>query len=199
MLGAGLLARVFGYTGETELADTARDAVRYVVKHQNEDGSWYYADTPVQRWIDSFHTGFVLDSLYVYMQGTGDGAFEESLRSGLTFFLNNFFLENGIPKYFHNETYPIDIHSAAQGIVLLVRLAELDNHAGSILDKLVRWTVVHMQNRSGYFYYQKHKAYTIKIPYVRWSEAWMYYALSQYMTETHDKESYGHSWNLHRA
>ncbi len=199
MLGAGLLARVFACTGETELADTARDAVRYVVKHQNQDGSWYYADTSFQRWIDSFHTGFVLESLYVYMQSTGDGAFRDSLKSGFSFFLENFFLDDGMPKYLHNKIYPVDIHSSAQGIVSLLRLAELDGRSRSTLDKLVHWTIAHMQDKRGYFYYQRHKPYTIKIPYVRWSEAWMYHALAWYMTETHDKESYGHTWNLDRA
>jgi len=29
----------------------------------------------------------------------------------------------------------------------------------------------------GYFYFQKTKWYTNKIPYLRWPNAWMYYAL----------------------
>ena len=29
-----------------------------------------------------------------------------------------------------------------------------------------------------HFYYQKTKWHTTKIPYIRWSQAWMFYALS---------------------
>ena len=31
----------------------------------------------------------------------------------------------------------------------------------------------------GFFYYQKRRFYTVKKPYMRWSQAWMLYALAR--------------------
>ena len=35
-----------------------------------------------------------------------------------------------------------------------------------------------MQSPQGYFYYQKRRCYTNRISYMRWSQAWMFYAIS---------------------
>jgi hypothetical protein len=41
------------------------------------------------------------------------------------------------------------------------------------------WAMENMwDDRGGYFYFQKHKRYTNKIPYLRWPNAWMYLALA---------------------
>jgi hypothetical protein len=32
--------------------------------------------------------------------------------------------------------------------------------------------------KKGYFYYQKRKKISAKIPYMRWAQAWMFYALT---------------------
>jgi rhamnogalacturonyl hydrolase YesR len=178
ILGAGLLARVFSFTGEDKLKATAARSVGYVMKYQNANGSWYYAQTDIQSWIDSFHTGFVLESLKHFLDGTGTKEFESNLRSGFDFFVNRFFLEDGTPKYYHDRVYPIDIHSAAQGIVTLTKLRTWHPQAEAVREKLVRWVINQMQNRKGYFYFQKRKYFTNRISYMRWSQAWMYHALA---------------------
>jgi hypothetical protein len=148
------------------------------MQHQNEDGSWYYAQTDIQKWIDSFHTGFVLESLKHYMDSTGDTGFEKNLKTGFDFFVNHFFLEDGTPKYFHDRVFPIDIHSAAQGLVTLTKLKHLHPEAVVKRDRLAQWVIGTMQDQKGYFYFQKRKYFTNKIPYMRWSQAWMYHALA---------------------
>jgi len=183
ILGAALLARVARLTGEAVLLATARSAVDYVMHHQNDDGSWYYADTYVQKWIDSFHTGFILESLDRYIGASDDRRYESHLEKGYRFYVEHFFLESGVPKYFHNVTYPIDIHSAAQGIVTLIKLKRLHPESEATLNRLIRWTLSHMQSRKGYFYFQKRKLFTNKIPYIRWSQSWMYYAMTHYIRD----------------
>ena len=58
----------------------------------------------------------------------------------------------------------------------------------SLVDKVLSWTIEHMCAKKGYFYYQKRKLFTIKIPYMRWSQAWMFYALSEYLCHLYSKE-----------
>jgi hypothetical protein len=44
------------------------------------------------------------------------------------------------------------------------------------------WAIDNMQDKEGYFYYQKKRWYKNKIDYMRWSQAWMFYALTQLVT-----------------
>jgi len=172
-LASRLLACVFSLTQERQLFEVAEKSVRFVVNHQNPDGSWFYGTADYQRWIDSFHTGFVLESLTDYTRFTGDDRFRESIAKGYQFFKMHFFLEDGTPKYYHNKIYPIDIHSAAQSIVTLVKFGDVD-----LARRVAEWAILNMQDKEGYFYYQKQKWFTNKIPYIRWSQAWMFYALA---------------------
>lgn len=189
ILGAGLLARVYSFTQEQELKQTAKRSIGYVMKHQNTDGSWFYAETHIQKWIDSFHTGFVLESLKHFIDSTGDREFDRNLTAGFDFFIKHFFLEDGTPKYFHDCVFPIDIHSAAQGIITLTKLKSLHPQAEKIRYTLLQWVIQNMQDKKGFFYFQKRKYYTNKIPYMRWSQAWMYHALAYCISD--EKQNQG--------
>jgi hypothetical protein len=48
----------------------------------------------------------------------------------------------------------------------------------------LRWTIENLQDRTGFFYFQRHRLYTIKIPYMRWAHQWMLCALSFYLSRT---------------
>lgn len=178
ILGAGLLARVYRQTQENDLRELALQSAEYVIHYQRADGSWRYAETDIQDWVDSFHTGFVLESLSRVAEHTDAPNLQESIRKGYRYFLDNFFLDDGTPKYYDREIYPIDIHSAAQAIVTIIRLHDLDSRSTPVLGRVTEWTLQNMQSPHGFFYFQKHRHYTNTIPYIRWSQAWMYYALT---------------------
>ena len=173
MLGSKLLARVYSFTNETELLHEAERTIEFAMNCQNEDGSWVYGVLPCQQWIDSFHTGYNLECLYDFMKFSGTDLYMKDFEKGLQFYRSNFFLDNFTPKYYHNKIYPIDIHCPAQAIICFTKFGDME-FAG----KIAIWTIENMRDPSGYFYYQKHKLYTNKIPYMRWSQAWMTYALS---------------------
>ena len=53
-----------------------------------------------------------------------------------------------------------------------------------LADRVFKWTIDNMyDNDRGYFYFQKHKLLTNKVPLMRWSEAFMFNALSYYLME----------------
>jgi len=181
LLGAAFLCRVAQLTGERKYRQPALRAARYAVSHQQEDGSWDYgeSDHPPQRWKDSFHTGFNLCALRAIAKNAETSAFEDSLGRGFSFYRQNFFLADGTPKYYHDRTYPIDIHSAAQAIITLLTLKDLDAGNVPLAQAVCRWTLQNLRDaEGGYFYLQKRPLYTNKIPYMRWSQAWMLLALS---------------------
>ena len=179
MLGASLLARVGGITGESHLKMRSRQAVLYTVARQNADGSWPYGVTRAEAWIDNFHTGFVLVSLLECIHFSHDSEFEESLERGYRYWKSVFFTVDGLPKYFSSQLYPIDIHSVAQAVLSFLAFSKHDPEATDRALRLAKWASSNMQDPAGYFHYQMGRRLRNRIPYIRWSEAWMFRALAE--------------------
>lgn len=180
LLGSRLLSFCYHYTRDERYKEAARMSVAACCSAQNADDSWVYGMLPVQSWIDSFHTGYNLDGLIAYEEMTGDTAFHDHIERGFRFYIENFFEPDGCPKYYHNQTYPIDIHCPGQLFVTLCRLHRFGEHR-ALAEKVLGWTIRHMQDKQGYFYYQLKKGISSKIPYMRWSNAFMFNALSYYI------------------
>jgi len=187
MLAAELLARVSGVCGISEYADAALEAARYTVSKQRSDGSWAYGEAERQSWIDSFHTGFVLVSLKRVMERLGENDWLENLKAGYEFYNERFFLADGTPSYYHDRLFPVDVHCAAQAVITFVEMTDLMPNAKDMASRAVKWAINNLQDRAGFFYFQRHRFYTIKIPYMRWAQAWMLYALSIYLSKAPGK------------
>jgi hypothetical protein len=154
MMGAALLGR--------------RDCMEFSVKRQRPDGSWPYGEAANQQWIDNFHTGYCLVALKEV------GGYEEPARRGFAYWDRMFWLPDGTPKYYHNATWPVDIHCCAQGILTYLAFGE----AGKA-NHVARWAVENMWDARGFFWYQRGRRLVNRINYMRWSQAWMYFALSE--------------------
>jgi len=177
MKGARLLAQAYHICKEKSLLDLAEKTVRFVVNHQKNDGSLSYSLGDARTWVDNFHTAYVLDCLDEYIKLSGNKNFAINFKEGIDFYINNFFENDGKPKYFNNKTYPVDSTSAAQSIITLTRIGRKD-----LAEKVLLWFIYNMQSNKGYFYYQKHKFYTNKISYIRWSNTYILLALSYYLS-----------------
>lgn len=180
LLGARLLARVYSFNNEQSLADVAKKAVEFCAAHQKENGSWSYGTLSFHQWIDNFHTGYNLECIADYMKYSNDISYTSNIRKGFEYYINTFFTEEGVAKYYSNSIYPIDIHAPSQLVITLQKLGKMDEHK-ALLDKVLNWTIDHMQSEKGYFYYQINKYITSKIPYMRWSQAWMFVSMSIYL------------------
>lgn len=182
LLGSRLLTFCYKYTGNQEYLDAAKASIRACVAGQREDGAWIYGMLPVQSWVDSFHTGYNLDALADYHRLTGDSQFNKYLEKGLEYYVQNFFESDGTPKYYNNQTYPIDIHCPGQLLVTLSRTGKSAEYK-ELINKVINWTIRNMQSKKGYFYYQLKKGISSKISYMRWSNAFMFNALSRQILE----------------
>jgi rhamnogalacturonyl hydrolase YesR len=180
LLGSSLLARVYSFTQEKELIDEAKKSVDFCCDYQNDDGSWSYGTLPFHKWVDNFHTGYNLECISDYMKYSKDYSYKDQLAKGFDYYIHTFFTGEGIPKYYNNSVYPIDIHSSAQLVITLVKLNKFQEQK-ELLNKVLNWTIENMQSDKGYFYYQINKYFSSKIPYMRWAQAWMFYSLSTYL------------------
>jgi hypothetical protein len=178
LLGAALLCRINRVSGQRRFLEAALDAARYSVSKQHDDGSWDYGELPSQRWIDNFHTGFNLVALRRLKQYAGTTEFDEAIHRGLEFYRDHFFREEGAPRYFHDRTYPIDIHSVAQSVITLIELKDFSEGNFTLAHSVLNWGLRNMWDTRGFFYFQKLSHYTVRVPFMRWSQAWMLMAFS---------------------
>ncbi|MDA8098001.1 MAG: glycosyltransferase family 2 protein [Nitrospiraceae bacterium] len=177
-LAAALLARVAALTGNRSLREAGLAAARYSLSWQRRDGSWFYGEGPNQHWVDNFHTGFNLCALADIGRYAETAEFDESLRRGYAFYREHFFRNNGAPRYFHDRDFPFDVHSAAQSIITMSKLQDPDEECGQRAEDVLHWSLDHLRDKKGFFYYQEHPLYRNRISYMRWSQAWMLLALA---------------------
>lgn len=187
LLGSRLLSFCYKYTGDEEYKRLAKESIIACCKGQQESGAWVYGLMPFQNWVDSFHTGYNLDALIAYQENTGDKSFNKYIEKGFDYYIHHHFDEKNEPKYYDTKKYPIDIHCPGQLFVTLSRLHKFSEHK-KLASDVLRWTVEHMQDKKGYFYYQLKKGISSKISYMRWSNAFMFCALSYYLLSEIENE-----------
>jgi hypothetical protein len=182
-LAAALLCRVYKHTGDRKFLDPALRAARYSAARQHSDGSWAYGEEPSQQWIDNFHTGYNLCELQTISSDAGTTEFESCIRRGFDFYRAHFFRDDGAVRYFHDRTYPLDIHCVAQSIITLLAFKNLDPDNVRCTHSVFQWAMKNMWDDRGFFYYRVLRLGTIRTSYMRWSQAWMLLALSSLLRE----------------
>jgi uncharacterized protein YyaL (SSP411 family) len=179
VLAAGLLARTYTYTRKEQYRVLAEKSIQYTASHQRSDASWYYGEASNLHWVDNFHTAYVLDSFKHYGEGTADTKFENNLETGYKYWKDTFFLPDGTPRYYDRKTLPIDIQCCSQAIDTLVFFHDRDPNNLSLALRVAEWTIRHMQDRSGYFYYRRYSRWLVnKTATLHWGQATMLRALA---------------------
>ena len=169
-------------------------SINDIILQQKSDGSWWYSLnilTGYEKPQIDFHQGFILDALLEYMEYTGyNEPFLSAYKNGLQFYYQEQFLQNGQGIYRYPRKYPVNIHNQAQGIITFTRAAEagFGDHYLDFACTIAEWTIKNMQDPDGHFYYLKYPFFTNKIPYIRWSDAAMAYALAVYLNHAASSE-----------
>ena len=186
LLVAETLALTAKATSNPALTALAVRGARYVVRRQNPDGSWAYGAEGFQSWADNVHTAFILTSLSRIVNACGPEVYAEfidSIRLGAAFWVTHFFDDDGWPRYYPDNRYPADSHSAGAALVAFAELNWLDSDNLSRAARVASWTIRNLRDPSGYFYYQRRRRYTVRTAYMRWSEAWMMYGIARLLEE----------------
>ncbi len=178
-LAGAFLARLWKLGGPAEYAALAQRTMHYLVSQQLPEGGWYYGAKRRQRWIDGFHTSYNLCALLDYQNFTGDRAFDENIQRGHAYYKKQFFTDEGAPKYFDRQLYPIDIHSCSQAILHFCAFAEEDPEGLARAEASFEWTQRHMAAADGTYFYQRHRTWVNRTAYMRWGQAWMLRALAR--------------------
>jgi len=183
-LAGTLAARLGAITGDRDLIREGGRLVRYVVSKQTPDGAWFYADPPSASHIthDNYHTGFILDAILQYGLAAGTDEFDDAYRRGIEFYERRLFEPSGAARFMSDRKYPVDIHGCAQGILTFSLRQRHRGTGAETATRVLDWTLRHMWDpASGWFYYQKRRAYRTRIRELRWCQGWMSWALASYL------------------
>lgn len=181
MLAALVLCESAGLCEEPSWLDEALSAAQFTASHQAADGSWPYSEESYGRWVDSFHTGFLLDGLAAVARGTGDAHVQAVLTKGAAYYVAQLFGAAGEPKYHPGRAHPYDALSAAQGVETLH--VALGGDAAAAVPAQLAWIRGHMVRPDGRVAYQVHRTWTDWREFPRWSSAPMMSALAGVATE----------------
>lgn len=183
ILIASVLARHARASGDDAHMPMARRLLRYVLGQQTDYHAWWYTDPPGDSRIrhDNYHTGFILDALWRWMQTTGEHEHEDRYRAGLDYYRRQLFSDAGEPHWMNDQRYPFDVHGAAQGILSFARHS--DRYPG-FAERVAGWALANLYHPDGRFLYQRHRWYTKRITFMRWCNAWMARALAVLLKET---------------
>ncbi|MGH9231487.1 MAG: hypothetical protein ACRD07_22640 [Acidimicrobiales bacterium] len=183
LVGA-LTARLGALQGDEKLVEESGRLVRYVVSKQTDEGAWFYAEPPSASRIthDNYHTGFILDAILGYAQATGSAEFDDAYDRGIEFYERRLFEPDGAPRFMSDRRHPFDIHGCAQGIITFSLRQKHRGEGAGVAGRVLDWTLVNMWDpKSGWFYYQKRRAFRTRIRELRWCQGWMSLALASYL------------------
>jgi hypothetical protein len=179
MLVAALLARLARLTGRTDFAVAARAAVEYTVTRQLPDGAWLYGEEPNLRWVDGFHTGYVLDCLLTCIEADVSGeTAEPAWRRGLHYYAKVLIEPDGTPRYTPASRYPIDGQCVAQALSTLSRAAAREPELAARRWDVLAFALRRMTSSDGAFVFQREAHWVNRIAHPRWVQAPMLAALT---------------------
>ncbi len=182
LLAAEVLAKVDAVNKTKKHSEIINMAIDFVLSKQHPDGEWWYSfnqkNNTERKQID-FHQGFILVSLGRLNSLLTNQRLDlyNAIERGLNYYKTYQFLKNGQSLWRIPKIWPTDIHNQTQGIITFSKLKAFHASYLPFAKRIADWTIENMQDKSGYFFYRKNPIFTNKIPYMRWSQAWMFLAL----------------------
>jgi hypothetical protein len=188
-LAGGLFCKVGILVNEADLVRCGRRMLNWVASGQRTDGAWeYYSPAARAREpaIDHYHTAMTLQGLLDGLSSLGEDAWLENFGRGLAYYLSELFDPRGRPKMTPAATFPVDIMSAAEGLILLSELNNSNIHLNYAIqrraaerhEKLLNWTCRHFQSKQGAFYYRLYPGFRLRLFSFRWGQGAMLKALA---------------------
>ena len=167
--------------GRKDYRDAADRNLNFVLDCQKPDGSWPYAVDGARDFVDHFHTCFVLKALAKIEQQTGEEHCAAAIASGVSYYVNNLFDENGLPRPFSKAprltVYEKELYDYAE----CLNLGGLLRGRFSVLDERLRLTLwdllEHWQKPDGSFRARRLRFGWDNVPMHRWAQSQLFRAL----------------------
>lgn len=156
--------------------DQWQSAVARVLNAQNQDGSWHYGVRSHHRYVDGFHTGYVLDVLDRFRRKglMPRGIVDPAIERGLSLYLSECFDPDGRVRSRAGKAGYLDAHAVAQALASLMRFGQT-----GMAEQVLAFALDHLFDaKRGVFYAGLGRFGPDRRVFMRWTQAWMVWALS---------------------
>ncbi len=164
--------------------------LNFVLENQNPDGSWPYAMDGVRDFVDHFHTCFVMKALAKIHALTGHSATLEALDKGVSYYQNNLFDADGLPKPFSRAprltVYKRELYDCAECINLCLLLRDRFPQLETTLETVVKGIMKDWIKPDGSFRSRRLHLGWDNVPMHRWGQSQMFRSLAFYLREFED-------------
>jgi hypothetical protein len=161
--------------------------LNFVLENQNPDGSWPYAMDGVRDFVDHFHTCFVMKALAKIHALTGHSATLEALDKGVSYYQNNLFDADGLPKPFSRAprltVYKRELYDCAECINLCLLLRDRFPQLEITLETAVKGIMKDWIKPGGSFRSRRLHLGWDNVPMHRWGQSQMFRSLAFYLRE----------------
>ena len=161
--------------------------LNFVLENQNPDGSWPYAMDGVRDFVDHFHTCFVMKALAKIHALTGHSATLEALDKGVSYYQNNLFDADGLPKPFSRAprltVYKRELYDCAECINLCLLLRDRFPQLETTLETVVKGIMKDWIKPDGSFRSRRLHLGWDNVPMHRWGQSQMFRSLAFYLRE----------------
>lgn len=166
-----------------------RKGIDHIVRQQQPDGSWFYGATgPVTKYVDNFHTGFILKALFKSQQFYSSDELSKSFQIGIRYYKETLFKEvkEGIRPIHYDSRYmpknsniiqDVDIRDSAMALILFSELPSDNIENLEFAREVYKWTKLNMKEGKT-FVGEKTWLWKNKIPYIDF-QAWMLLAMAK--------------------
>lgn len=181
---AACMAEAAELLGNERYRQIAAGNVRFVLDQQRHDGAWpYSANDPCDRFVDHFHTCFVLEGLYRAYRVLLDPAILHAVELGYRYYRERLFYADGHPRSFAETTRPqlhiVELYDYAEALKLALLLGSeipTGDSAASLATRLLE-----LQAAAGHFVTRiSIGGRRNTVPYHRWAQSQAFCALARY-------------------
>ncbi|AOK07142.1 aspartate-semialdehyde dehydrogenase [Burkholderia sp. AU28942] len=186
---AAFVAETAVRTGDVPMRERAIAAARLTASMQRPDGAWAYGLRSHHGFVDGFHTGYNLEALHRLQRVCRTRVFAESIDQGLAYYRHAFFLADGTVKYYDDRIWPLDMHSVAQALITLLTVSTSDVDYALAVRVFERAVETLYMPDKGRFVYQRNARFTNRVDYLRWTQAWAFYAIELLANRVHAEDA----------
>jgi hypothetical protein len=167
----------------SEYRDKAERNLNFIIQNQNSDGSWFYAADSAGRFIDHFHTCFVLKNLFKIHLLESRSDVMAVIQRGYRFYRRELFSADGLPKSFaikpRTGIVRLEMYDFAEaislGALLCGEILEAYQHA----EKLAKILCQDYQLPEGHFVTRVYVGgIRHTFPFLRWPQSQLFLALT---------------------
>lgn len=160
----------------------AQRSLEFVLHVQNTDGSWFYAHDGWDRFIDHYHTCFVLKALTKIERLTGHDRCRVAIARGVEYYFANLIDDRGLPKPFAKAPrlviYRRELYDLAEAINLSLLLRDRFPRFNELLAACIHELFHRWQLKSGAFPTRELLVGWNKVPMHRWGLSIVFRALA---------------------